>query len=64
MPEDKQLLMVTVSGRDRPGITAAFSRVMLEHNVDVVDIEQPRFRTCWASPFCWTFPNLPGPRTA
>jgi phosphoserine phosphatase len=40
MPEPKNLLMVTVSGQDRPGITAIFSRVLMEHNVEVVDIEQ------------------------
>ncbi|MBI5524638.1 MAG: phosphoserine phosphatase SerB [Desulfarculus sp.] len=40
MPQDKSLLMVTASGRDRPGITAAFSRIMLEHGVEVLDVEQ------------------------
>ncbi|MGD8562928.1 MAG: phosphoserine phosphatase SerB, partial [Desulfarculaceae bacterium] len=40
MRQDKTLLMVTVSGKDRPGITATFSRVLLEHRVELVDIEQ------------------------
>jgi phosphoserine phosphatase len=40
MAETKKLLMVTVSGQDRPGITATFSRVMMEHSVELVDIEQ------------------------
>ena len=40
MAEDKNLLMVTVSGADRPGITAAFSQVLTQHGVEVVDIEQ------------------------
>jgi len=40
MVEDKNLLMVTVSGRDRPGITATFSRILNEHNIEVADIEQ------------------------
>ncbi|MGD9125278.1 MAG: phosphoserine phosphatase SerB [Desulfarculaceae bacterium] len=40
MRQDKTLLMVTVSGKDRPGITATFSRVLLEHKVELVDIEQ------------------------
>jgi len=40
MPEDKNLLMVTISGSDRPGITAAFTQVLLSHDVEVVDIEQ------------------------
>jgi len=33
-------LMVNVSGQDRPGITATLVRVLMEHNVEVVDIEQ------------------------
>jgi phosphoserine phosphatase len=38
--DDKKLLMVTVSGRDRPGITAKLTRVLAEHRVETVDIEQ------------------------
>jgi phosphoserine phosphatase len=38
--EEKDLLVVTVSGRDRPGIAAALTRVMDQYNADVVDIEQ------------------------
>ncbi len=40
MKESKNLLMVNVSGQDRPGITATLVRVLMEHNVEVVDIEQ------------------------
>ena len=40
MPEDQKLLMVTISGPDRPGIAAALTQVLLKHNVDIVDIEQ------------------------
>lgn len=40
MKEGKNLLMVNVSGQDRPGITATLVRVLIEHNVEVVDIEQ------------------------
>ncbi len=32
--------MVTVSGPDKPGITAAFSRILVENGVEIVDIEQ------------------------
>ena len=32
--------MATVSGKDRPGITAIFTRVFVEHNIEVLDIEQ------------------------
>jgi phosphoserine phosphatase len=40
MLEDKKLLMVTISGPDRPGITAALSQVLMKHDVEIVDIEQ------------------------
>ena len=40
MAKNKKLLMITVSGEDRPRITATFSRVMMEHSVELVDIEQ------------------------
>ncbi|MBU2551725.1 MAG: phosphoserine phosphatase SerB [Proteobacteria bacterium] len=40
MSEDTPLLMVSVSGRDKPGITAALTRVMLDHDVEIVDVEQ------------------------
>jgi len=43
MKEGKNLLMVNVSGQDRPGITATLVRVLIEHNVEVVDIEQASF---------------------
>jgi phosphoserine phosphatase len=38
--DEKKLLMVTVSGPDRPGITATLTRVLAEHRVEIVDIEQ------------------------
>ncbi|MEW6265215.1 MAG: phosphoserine phosphatase SerB [Thermodesulfobacteriota bacterium] len=37
---NKDLLMVTVSGPDKPGIAAALTRVMVEHGVEIVDLEQ------------------------
>lgn len=40
MSDEKNLLMVTASGQDRPGITATFARVLVKHGVEVVDIEQ------------------------
>jgi phosphoserine phosphatase len=40
MAEEQSLLMVTVSGPDRPGITAAFTKVLMEHGVELVDVEQ------------------------
>jgi len=40
MDDKKDFVMVTVSGPDRPGITAAFSRILVENQVEIVDIEQ------------------------
>jgi phosphoserine phosphatase len=40
MSAEKTLLMVTISGKDRPGIAASFSRILMQHNVELVDIEQ------------------------
>ena len=40
MDEKKDFVLVTVSGPDRPGITAAFSRILVENQVEIVDIEQ------------------------
>ena len=33
-------VLITVTGRDRPGVTAAFFTSLAEHDVDVVDVEQ------------------------
>lgn len=38
--EEDKLLMVSVSGPDRPGILAKFSEVLLEHQIALEDIEQ------------------------
>jgi predicted amino acid-binding ACT domain protein len=35
MREDKKLLMVTISGPDRPGITAALTQVLMKPNVEI-----------------------------
>ena len=40
MDDKKDFVLVTVSGPDRPGITASFSRILVENQVEVVDIEQ------------------------
>lgn len=41
---EKKLLMVTVSGPDRPGITASLTRILVEHKVEIVDVEQSSLR--------------------
>ncbi len=38
--KDHKLLMVTVTGRDRPGILAVFSSVLAQHRAEALDIEQ------------------------
>ena len=35
--------VVTASGPDKPGVTAAFFRVLSSHNVELVDAEQAIF---------------------
>lgn len=40
MSDEKNYVVVTVSGRDRPGITAAFTRIVVDHGVEIVDIDQ------------------------
>jgi len=40
MDDKKDFVLVTVSGPDRPGITASFSRILVENQVEIVDIEQ------------------------
>jgi phosphoserine phosphatase len=40
MDDHKDFVLVTVSGPDRPGITASFSRILVENQVEIVDIEQ------------------------
>ena len=40
MDERREFVMVTVSGPDRPGITAAFTKILADNQVDIVDIEQ------------------------
>ena len=57
MVEAPTLLMVTVSGKDRPGITAAFSRVLLERRVEIVDIEQASLQDFLALTFLLDFQN-------
>lgn len=40
MDERKDFVMVTVSGPDQPGITASFSKILVDNRVEMVDIEQ------------------------
>jgi phosphoserine phosphatase len=40
MDEKRDFVMVTVSGPDRPGITAAFTKILADNQVEIVDIEQ------------------------
>ena len=40
MDEKKDFVMVTVSGPDQPGITSSFSKILVDNQVEIVDIEQ------------------------
>ena len=40
MNEEKNYVLVTVSGQDRPGIMSAFSRTLVEHDLRIIDIDQ------------------------
>lgn len=40
MGEEKDYVVVTVSGKDRPGISAAFTRILVDHRVDIADVDQ------------------------
>jgi phosphoserine phosphatase len=40
MNSNQNLLMVVVSGSDRPGIIARLTRTLLNHNVDIAEIQQ------------------------
>lgn len=37
---EETLLMVSISGPDRPGIVAAFAKVLQNHKIEIVDIQQ------------------------
>ncbi len=51
MTDLRNPIVVTVSGRDRPGITAAFARVLVRHGVEVVDIDQAALQDLLALTF-------------
>ena len=38
MDRDKDFVMVTVSGPDQPGITASFSKILVDNHAEIVDI--------------------------
>jgi phosphoserine phosphatase len=38
--KDKSHVIVTVSGKDKPGITAAFAQAIARHHAEIVDIDQ------------------------
>ena len=40
MPFSRKMLMVTISGVDRSGVLAVFSRILVAHQVEIVDIQQ------------------------
>ena len=40
MIQDKNLLIVTVSGPDRPGVLVSLTAILVKHHVEIVDIRQ------------------------
>lgn len=41
---DKNFLMVSISGPDRPGILAAFAKVLQNYSIEILDIQQASLR--------------------
>ena len=37
---EKELILLSLQGEDKPGLTAEITRVLSEHNVDILDIGQ------------------------
>jgi phosphoserine phosphatase len=51
MQHDGDFLVVTVSGRDRPGITAAFAAILRQARARIVDVEQATLQDVLALSF-------------
>ena len=49
---DIDLLMVNVSGPDRPGILAAFTKVLQNYNIEIADIQQASLQQTIDCIFC------------
>jgi len=62
MSANKDFVVVTVSGRDRPGITAAFSKILDRHNVKIADIDQAALQDFLALSFLFDLSGENGRR--
>jgi phosphoserine phosphatase len=51
MRGEREYVVVTVSGRDRPGITATMATVLVQHEVEIADIDQIAFQDFLAITF-------------
>lgn len=40
LPSLSSILLISVSGRDRPGLTASLTEILAEHGIDILDIGQ------------------------
>ncbi len=59
-----QPAVITISGKDRPGVTAAFFRVLAANKVQVLDVEQTIFRGFLSlAAFVGVLPERVGPVT-
>ena len=49
----QELILIRITGEDRPGLTADFMAIMAKYEVDILDIGQERkgaiatFSRCW-----------------
>lgn len=50
LPDELSPAVVTVTGPDRPGVSAAFFHVLSTYGVQLLDIEQSLFRGGLSSP--------------
>lgn len=60
MTDGRDFLVVTVTGRDRPGITAAFSRILQESRARILDVEQATLQDILALAFLVDLPHAGG----
>jgi phosphoserine phosphatase len=60
MADDKKLLMVTISGPDRPGITASLTQVLMKCSAEIVDIEQASLQKMLGLYFLLDLSNVSG----
>ncbi|MFZ7126809.1 MAG: glycine cleavage system protein R [Desulfobacterales bacterium] len=56
-------IIISVLGQDRPGIIAAVSRVLLEHESNIENVSQTTLQSCFAGIFIAAIPDRLAPST-